>query len=319
MTEPAPDHDAQAGVTVLAATGADDGMPSRLRAMTAPMRGIVRHLVKDRFALTGLIILALFGVVALISPYVAPFGPFEAVYDDTGALVRLQPPTSTNLLGTDYQGHDVLSQVLLGSRVALVVGLTAAVAVGFVSTVLGVVSGYFGGRVDGFIMRITDIALSIPTLPVAIVYVAVAGPSLVSILTVIVALYWRNGARIIRSVVLTAKEMTYVKVAQASGASRLYIMTLHILPTVLPTALLWMTMAVAFAILAESSLSFLGLGDPRLVSWGQMLNLAFSSGTLRTAWWWVLPPSFALVLVITSVYFIGRAYEERANPRLRRR
>jgi peptide/nickel transport system permease protein len=293
--------------------------PSRLRVLTSQLFEVLRDLVKDRFALAGMIILATFAIVALISPYVVPYGAFETIYDAEGMLHRLQPPDAGNWFGTDYSGHDVFSQVLLGSRVALLVGLTAAIAVGVVSTVLGVVSGYFGGRVDGLIMRITDFALSIPTLPVAIVYVAVAGPSLVSILTVIVALYWRNGARIIRSVVLTAKEMPYVKVARATGASRLYIMTYHILPTVFPTAFLWMTMAVAFAILAESSLSFLGLGDPRVVSWGQMLNLAFASGTMRTAWWWVIPPSAALVLVITSVYFVGRAYEERANPRLRRR
>ncbi|MPZ52623.1 MAG: ABC transporter permease subunit [Acidimicrobiia bacterium] len=291
----------------------------RWRSALASAVNTPRELARDRFALAGMIVLVLFAIVAVIGPYIAPYGPFEATFAADGSLFRLESPTATNLLGTNYSGYDVLSQLLVGARIALLVGLTAAIAVGGISTILGIVAGYFGGRTDNAIMRLTDLALSIPTLPVAIVFVGLAGPSLRNILIIIIALYWRNGARIIRSAALTAKEQVYVSASRAAGASPLYIMFVHILPTVLPVAFLWMTMSVAFAILAEASLSFIGLGDPRVVSWGQMLNLAFSTGTIRTAWWWVIPPSLALVVVITSIYFVGRAYEERTNPRLRKR
>jgi peptide/nickel transport system permease protein len=167
-------------------------------------------------------------------------------------------------------------------------------------------------------MRLTDIALSIPTLPFSIVAVALLGPSIENIILVITVLFWRNGARIIRSAVLTERERVYVKWARAAGASHLHIILRHILPNILRVVFLWVTMSVAFAVLTEASLSFLGLGDPTVISWGQMLNTAFGSGNLRTAWWWVVPPSLALVMLVSALYLIGRAYEEQTNPRLRR-
>jgi peptide/nickel transport system permease protein len=187
-----------------------------------------------------------------------------------------------------------------------------------ISTLFGVVSGYFGGYIDDALMRVTDIALSIPTLPFAIVAVGLLGPSVTNIILIITLLFWRNGARIIRSAVLTERERVYVKWARAAGASHLHVIVRHILPNVFRVVFLWVTMSVAFAILTEASLSFIGLGDPSVISWGQMLNTAFASGNLRTAWWWVAPPSIALVALISSLYLIGRAFEEQANPRLRR-
>ena len=279
----------------------------------------LRLLMRDSFAVAGLTVLVLFVLLAIFAPMLAPHDPFKAMMTETGRLARLRPPSAEHLLGTTAFGNDVLSQFLHGFRVALLVGLVAAVAVGFISTVFGVISGYFGGLVDDTLMRITDIALSIPTLPFSTVAVALLGPSIENIILVITVLFWRNGARIIRSAVLTERERIYVKWARAAGASHLHIILRHILPNILRIVFLWVTMSVAFAILTEASLSFLGLGDPTVVSWGQMLNLAFGSGNLRTAWWWVVPPSLALVLLVSSLYLIGRAYEEQTNPRLRRR
>ncbi|GGA78287.1 peptide ABC transporter permease [Nitratireductor aestuarii] len=277
----------------------------------------LRLVAGDSFALAGLTILFAFIVIAILAPYISPYEPFKAMMTETGRLNRLSPPTSAHLLGTTSFGNDVLSQFLHGFRIALLVGLVAAVAVGFISTVVGVISGYFGGYVDDILMRITDIALSIPTLPFAIVAVALLGPSVENIILVITILFWRNGARIIRSAVLTERERVYVKWARAAGASHFQIIMRHILPNIVRVIFLWVTMSVAFAVLTEASLSFLGLGDPTVVSWGQMLNTAFSSGNLRTAWWWVIPPSVALVMLVSSLYLIGRAYEEQTNPRLR--
>lgn len=279
----------------------------------------LRLLTSDSFAVVGIIVLLIFIVIAIGAPWIAPYEPFKAMMTESGRLNRLAPPSSAHLLGTTSFGNDVLSQFLYGFRVALAVGLVAAIAVGLISTIFGVLSGYFGGYIDDFLMRITDVALSIPTLPFAIVAVALLGPSVENIILVITILFWRNGARIIRSAVLTERERVYVKWARAAGASHFHIIMRHILPNIVRVVFLWVTMSVAFAVLTEASLSFLGLGDPTVISWGQMLNTAFSSGNLRTAWWWVIPPSLALVMLVSSLYLIGRAYEEQTNPRLRRR
>ncbi len=279
----------------------------------------LRLLTSDSFAVVGIIVLLIFIVIAIGAPWIAPYEPFKAMMTESGRLNRLAPPSSAHLLGTTSFGNDVLSQFLYGFRVALAVGLVAAIAVGLISTIFGVLSGYFGGYIDDLLMRITDVALSIPTLPFAIVAVALLGPSVENIILVITILFWRNGARIIRSAVLTERERVYVKWARAAGASHFHIIMRHILPNIIRVVFLWVTMSVAFAVLTEASLSFLGLGDPTVISWGQMLNTAFSSGNLRTAWWWVIPPSLALVMLVSSLYLIGRAYEEQTNPRLRRR
>jgi len=280
--------------------------------------GPLKLLMKDGFAFVGLVILGIFLMIAIFAPWIATNPPYEAALTPEGRLLRLRPPSAEHWLGTTTFGTDVFSQFVLGFRVAFMVGVIGAIAVGLISTLFGVVSGYFGGIVDDVLMRITDVALSIPTLPFAIVAVGLLGPSITNIILVITLLFWRNGARIIRSAVLTERERVYVKWARAAGASHFHIIMTHVLPNVFRVIFLWITMSVAFAILTEASLSFIGLGDPSTVSWGQMLNTAFASGNLRSAWWWVVPPSVALVMLISSLYLVGRAFEEQANPRLRR-
>jgi peptide/nickel transport system permease protein len=291
----------------------------RSRSVFAPLVETFGLLVKDRMAVAGMAIIATLALVGILGPLVVPVPPFEALKAPDGTLLRMAKPSADHPFGTDYFSHSILSQFILGIRVAFLVGLSAALAVGLISTILGLVSGYFGGHLDDAIMRLVDIALSIPTLPFAIVMVAVLGPSLTNVLLVIILLYWRNGARIVRSAVLTQKQRPFITAARALGASHWRIMTYHILPNVLPVAFLWMTMSIAFAVLTEASLSFIGLGDPNMASWGQMLNLAFQTASIRSAWWWVLPPSLGLILLISSIYFIGRAFEEKTNPRLRQR
>lgn len=291
----------------------------RHQSAIGPFLDSLRLLIRDRFVLVSILIVAIFVIVAAFAPYIAPHGPFEAQLLENGRLRRLDPPSREYWLGTTAFGHDVFSQLIYGSRVALMVGLVAAFAVGIISTLVGVIAGYFGGRLDDVLMRITDVALSIPTLPFAIVAVGLLGPSVRNIILVIILLFWRNGARIIRSTVLTERERVYVKWARAAGASHLHVIFKHILPNILRVVFLWITMSVAFSVLTEASLSFIGLGDPMVVSWGQMLNTAFASGYLRHAWWWVVPPSLALIVLISSLYLIGRGYEELTNPRLRRK
>ena len=292
----------------------DTSTQGRIGWLTGPLRLMLR----DRFAVAGLVLFGLFLAVALLAPLLITHPPFEASLLPSGRLRRLDPPSADHWFGTTAFGNDVFSQFLMGFRVAFMVGVVGALAVGVISTVVGVVAGYFGGLIDDVLMRLTDVALSIPTLPFAIVAVALLGPSVTNIILVITLLFWRNGARIIRSAVLTERERVYVKWARAAGASHAHVILRHILPNVFRVVFLWVTMSVAFAILTEASLSFIGLGDPSVISWGQMLNTAFASGNLRSAWWWVAPPSVALVMLISALYLIGRAFEEQANPRLRR-
>jgi peptide/nickel transport system permease protein len=282
------------------------------------LAALFRPLLRDRFAFVGLVIFTVFLLIAIFAPLLAPYPPFEAQLTPQGRLRRLEGPSAEHWLGTTAFGVDVFSQFLLGFRIAFLVGVIGALAVGVISTLFGVVSGYFGRTIDDILMRLTDVALSIPTLPFAIVAVGMLGPSIRNIILVITLLFWRNGARIIRSAVLVERERVYVKWARAAGASHAHVIFRHILPNVFRVVFLWVTMSVAFAILTEASLSFIGLGDPSVISWGQMLNTAFASGNLRTAWWWVAPPSLALVMLISSLYLMGRAFEEQANPRLRR-
>ena len=166
-------------------------------------------------------------------------------------------------------------------------------------------------------MRVTDLAFGIPFLPFAVVLVALLRPSLSNTIIAISVLMWRTSARVIRSQVLVIRERGFIKAARITGASDLRILYVHILPNVLPMILLYLAFDVAYAVLAEASISFLGFGDPNTVSWGQMLYLAYVSGSIRQAWWWTIPPGLAISLFVIAVFLLGREYERLANPRLR--
>lgn len=266
----------------------------------------------------GVMILALFTFVAIFAPYLAPHAPMEYQYID-GRLARLQAPSGKFLLGTTYYGQDVLSQVIVGSRIALVVGVVAAVFLSFIGTNVGLISGYLGGRTDIILMRITDIAFGIPFLPFAVVLIGLTKPSIWSIIITISLLMWRTTARVIRSQVLSLKERPFTVAAKVSGASDLRIMYVHLLPNLLPMSFLYVALGVAWATLSEASLSFLGFGDLRAISWGQMLYYAFVTGSTRDSWWVVLPPGICITLFVLSSFFVGQAYEDKINPRLRKR
>ena len=273
---------------------------------------------KSKIGLFGLTMLLLFALVAGFAPHLTRYDPLEYQYVN-GRLMRSQPPSAKFWLGTTYYGQDVFSQVVMGSRVALVVGLTAAFFISFIGTNIGLLAGYIGGRLDTLLMRITDIAFGIPFLPFAIVLISLGKPSIWNIILTISALFWRTTARVVRSQVLSLKERAFVKAAKVSGASNLRVMYVHILPNVLPISFLYIALGIAWATLSEASISFLGFGDPRLLSWGRILNSAFQTGSVRGNWWVVLPPGIAIALFVISAFTIGFAYEERINPRLRRR
>lgn len=300
-------------------SGAGRGKSPRVRKLSFlhwPLESL-KVIFQDTLGAIGLIFLVIFIVMAVLAPVVAPWGPFDVVFDPDRSVMRLLPPNPTNLLGTTNMGMDVFSQLLYGSRIALVVGFFSAIGGALLGTLVGLFSGYYGRWIDQVLMRITDVAFGIPILPFALIIISVTKPSLTIIILLIVFLLWRTTARVIRSQVLSLRERPFVWAAKAAGASDLKILFFHIGPNVLPFSFLYMAIGVSAGVMYEAALSFLGFGDPHVLSWGQMLNFAFNAGAMRNAWWWVLPPGLCLSLFVTSSFMITRAYEQMINPRLR--
>lgn len=271
---------------------------------------------QSRLAVAGLIIILFYILIALISPYIVPYAPYERLYLQDGSWASLRPPSLAHPLGTTDAAHDVLSQLLLGSRIAMFVGLLGAFMVAIIGTTVGLVAGYYGGWVDEVIMRVVDILYGLPFIPFVIVLVTVFGATVWNIIFGVALLYWLSTARVIRSEVLTVRERPYVEAAEAAGASDFRIMTVHILPNVIPLSALYAAIAVGYSIVAQASVAFLGFGDPEVSSWGVMLQRAFVTQSFSEAWWWVIPPGLSITLVVTGAYLVGRGYEEVVNPQL---
>jgi peptide/nickel transport system permease protein len=246
----------------------------------------LKQFVRNPMGVVGALMLLLVVAVAVFAPWLAPYNPRERVQVEPGDV--LAPPDAEHWLGRDDAGKDVLSLLIYGARVSLVVGFTAS----FMSMV-------------------------IPDLPLMLVIIAVMGRGLTNIILVIGLLGWTYTARLVRSQVLTVKERQFVLRARAVGASHTRIILRHILPQVLPLIIAQTVLDISVAILAESSLAFLGLGDPTLISWGTMLNFAFERAVSAQAWWFLLPPGFAIVWVSLSLILIGNTLDQIVNPRLR--
>ena len=283
------------------------------------IRLFIKGLKKDKLALFGVLMLSVFLVVGLFSTSIAPYEARERHRDETGALRSLEPPSFDHPFGTTNVGRDIYSQVVLGTRTALLVGLLAAFLVTVVGSVVGIVAGFYGGWVDAVLMRIVDFFYAIPFIPFVIVLAAVLNPSIFNVILAVSLLSWRTVARLVRSQVLSVVKRPFIKAGRVAGASNFRLMTRYVLPNVIPLILLEMAFMVNFAIAAEASISFLGFGDPDVPSWGQILSIAFATGYSRTAWWWVISPGLAIVLLLISVFFIARALEEVVDPRLRGR
>lgn len=276
-----------------------------------------RSFLRHRMGVIGAAMLGIALLVAAFAPLIAPYDPYASVRVNIGDIY--QAPSAAHLLGTDDGGKDVLSSLLYGARVSLVVGFSAAAIALVIGGLVGIVAGYRGGWVGSLLMRITDFFLVIPDLALQIVLVAIIGPSLGTIIFVIGALGWTTTARLVRSQTLSVRERKFVMRARAIGAGDAHILRRHILPAVLPLMLANMVLVISLAILSESTLAFLGLGDPTVISWGQMLNFAFDRGAVSAgAWWALLPPGFAIVWVVLATTLLGTALEDALNPRLKR-
>jgi peptide/nickel transport system permease protein len=275
-----------------------------------------RLFLQSKMAVAGILILIFYTFVAIFAPLLAPHGPQERHYANDGSWMSLEPPSLAHPLGTTESGYDVLSQVIMGSRIAVFVGLLGAFMVAVIGTMIGIIAAYYGGRIDEGLMRFVDILYGLPFVPFVIVLTVIFGPNLWNILFGIALLYWLSTARVIRSEVLSIKERPYIEAAKASGASNRRIMLVHILPNVLPITALYAAIAVGYSITAEASISFLGFGDPAVASWGVMLNQAYTTESLA-AWWWIMPPGLSITFVVMGAYLAGRGYEEIVNPQLR--
>ena len=272
------------------------------------------RLWRHRRGRVGLVMLGVAVVTAVFAPQLAPFDPYANVRVTVEDIYA--SPSAAHLLGTDDRGRDVLSALIYGSRVSLVVGFAGAAIALLVGGVVGLVAGYRGGRLGNALMRVTDFFLVIPELALQIVIVAIVGQSLRNIILVIGLLGWTVTARLVRSQTLSVKERKFVTRARAVGAGDLYILGRHIFPQVLPLMLANAVLTVSLAILSESTLAFIGLGDPTVISWGQMLNLAFNRGAVSAgAWWALIPPGLAIVWVVLGVTLVGNALEDIVNPR----
>jgi len=272
--------------------------------------------VRYRLGGLGLVMVAAVVVVAFLAPWLAPYDPYATITGSSADIMA--SPSRGHLLGQDDSGKDVLSSVIYGSRISLTVGFAASFIVVVLGATVGMLSGYAGGRVDMVLMRITDAFLVVPRLPLMLVVITVAGRGLANIILVIGLLSWTYMARVVRSQVLTVKERQFILRAKALGVSPARIMTRHILPQVVPVIFAEATLDVSYAILSEATLSFLGLGDPMLISWGSILNRAFLRGAvMREAWWYLIPPGVALAWTTLGLTFLGIALQEMINPRLK--
>ncbi len=272
---------------------------------------------RHRTGLFGLSVLTAFALVALLAPVITDVADLRVTTAPGGVL---EPPSREFLLGTDDSGRPVLTLLIWGARISLLVGLLAtAISVG-IGTLVGLVSGFFEGWPAAVLFRLTEWFLVIPFLPLAIVLATVLGRGLLTIAVVIGVTSWPATALLIRSQTLSIKERPYLERARVLGAGRRHQITRHVLPNVMPMIFANTTLTVAIAILSETTLSFLGLGDPTRVSWGSMLQDAFDVGAMTTgAWWFIVPPGVCVVLVVLSFTLVGQALEEIFDPRLRRR
>ncbi len=263
----------------------------------------------------GLTVLTTISLIALLAPVLADE---EGLKVTTATGDPLAPPSPDYPLGTDEAGRSVLTLLIWGARVSLFVGLLATVISIVLGTVVGVASGHYRGFGAGVLNRLTEWFLVIPYLPLAIVLATILGRSLVNVAIVIGVTSWPGTARLIRAQTLAIEGRPYLERARVLGAGHLHQMRHHVLPNIMPLVFANTTLTVAVAILAETTLSFLGLGDPLRVSWGSMLDSAFTAGAVSTgAWWYLLAPGVCVVVVVLSFTLVGRAMEAVVDPRLR--
>jgi|YelNatPaOPRAMG01_1025707.scaffolds.fasta_scaffold11134_5 ABC-type dipeptide/oligopeptide/nickel transport system permease subunit len=274
---------------------------------------VIKQFGKSKLGVAGLVIIFAFAFMAIAAPILTPYDP-----NKTFLTRPFQPPSLEHPLGTDDAGRDVLSQIIYGSRVSLLIGISAAIVGTLLGTTIGLFSGYFGGVVDTVLMRITDVFMIIPMVPLAILLALYIGPSLFNIVILLGFLGWPGIARQIRSQVLSLREAQFIEAIRALGAGNVRIMFVHILPNVVGLMIANMIGGAVGAIMAESGLAFLGVTDPRNISWGRIISRSLGSGAvIKGAWWTLLPPGICIALLACGFSFFSHGLMLLLTPRLR--
>jgi peptide/nickel transport system permease protein len=276
-------------------------------------------ITSSRFGTFGALVILFFGVVALLAPWIAPHDIWASLKDSSGKLAMLREPSWEFPLGTTALGRDILSQMIFATRTTFLIGLVSGLISIVIGANIGLFSAYYGGKLDEILMRFTDVVYGMPFLPFLIVLISLFGRNIWYVIIAICCIVWRTSARVVRSQVLSIRQRQFILAAKARGCSNLRIIYKHIMPNILPLLLLYTSFNIAWSILAEAGASFLGFSDPDNLTWGGMLYNLWISGKIRTAWWWFAWPSICIILLVSSLVFISRAYEEVANPRLKQR
>ncbi len=263
------------------------------------MKTIKDTLSHSRLRLTGLSILSLFLALAFFAPFIAPYDPWET-------KKPYQPPSQEHRLGTNDIGQDILSELIYASRVSLTIGFMAGLISVFIGATLGMLAGYYRGGVEELIMATGDVVLLVPGLPLMIILAAYLSPSMWNIVLVVGLLWWCSTTRVVHSRVLQLRDMPFVEAARTLGGGDRYIIIHHILINCKEVIYAKFALAVASAMLTEASLSFLGLGDPLNISWGEMIHFAFSRGGFANdMWWWYLPPGLMICACVLGFVMIA--------------
>lgn len=275
-----------------------------------------REFSGQRAALAGLVLLGATVLVALLLPLLSDESGLD-VTKATGA--PLSPPSADFWLGTDNFGRSVLLLTVWGTRISLLVGFSAALLSVVIGTLIGITAAHFGGWVSATLLRFTDFFLVLPSLILAIALSAVLPKGVGTIIVAIGLTAWPSTARLVRAQTLTIESRSYIERAHALGGGHLHIVGRHVLPGVMPLVLANTTLVVGNAVIADATLSFLGVGDPNSITWGLVLETALNNGAIsRGAWWNVLPPGIAIVLVVLCFTLVGRGLETVFNPRLKK-
>lgn len=296
----------------------DQPIPAEVQEDAASLfRRVLAAIRRDPWAMVGLTFLLSLVVVAVFGPAFSPYEGAEIVRDESGRVQVLVPPSAEHWLGTSAFGRDILSQMIHGTRPVMLVGFACALIPTAFGYLLGLMAGYLRGGVDMLISRTVEVWYAIPSDPFAIVLLVILQPSLGTLILAISLTYWRRPTRVVRNQVLTLSQSGFIKSARVAGASSRWIILRHLVPLTLPLAFVYIPIGFANAVLAEASLSFLGFGDPQLVSWGGIMRDAFNGGALQDGWWWIVSPGLAITFTAISIFLVTRPIEEVIDPRLK--
>ena len=294
-------------------------MPATVRSATAaaaavelsPGRQALRRLLRNHTAMVGLAIVLVVTAMALFAPWLTPFDP-----TDIDLRNRLQAPNATHWLGTDENGRDILARLMYGARISLLVGLGTVALRALIGITVGLAAGFYGGRVDALLMRITDVFIAFPSLLLALAIIAIWGTGLEKVVLALSIAGWPQFARLVRGEVLSLKERAFVEAGRALGMRSLRLVVRHVLPNALPIIIVYASLNISAPIIAEAALSFLGLGiQSPDISWGTMLSSA--QRFMRTAWWLATMPGLAITLTVIGFNLFGDGLRDALDPRMR--